>query len=109
MEPDQTNSVLRFGHSWRAEIHDESCDVSNFEADPGRSQRASSDSRYVLANGTRMGCLDRIGRYHFFHKAKTRNRISNSSRSPVPGRGREDPLQFADLDCSFDVRNNLPT
>jgi hypothetical protein len=88
---------------------DGSWDVSDFEADPSRSQRASSDIRYFLAYGTRMGCLDRIGRYYYTHETKTQNRISNSSRAAVSGGIREDPLQSLDLsDCSFDIRKQAP-
>src|SRR4051812_2584162 len=49
----QTILELVFGHYWQAENPDGSWDISDFEADPGRSQRASSDSRHLLADGTR--------------------------------------------------------
>jgi len=89
---------------------DGSWDVSDFEAYPSRSQRASSDIRYFLAYGTRMGCLDRIGRHYYTHETKTQNRISNSSRAAVSGGIREDPLQSLDLsDCSSIFGNKLPT
>ena len=92
--------MLGLGPCWQAENPDGSWDISDFEADPGRSQRASSDSRYFLAYGMRMGCLDRTGRYNYTDETKTENRISNSSRPAVSGRIRGDGLQFIDLSNS---------